>query len=45
MMPMVVNLSWYDISVWYGNDKINLMARRCTRSTVKMLFTVWGAHT
>jgi hypothetical protein len=45
MMPMVINLSLYEMSVWYGNDKINLVARRCTRSTVMMLLTVWGAHT
>jgi hypothetical protein len=44
-MPMVINLPLYEMYVWYGNDKINVVARRYTRSTAMMLLTVWGAHT
>jgi hypothetical protein len=42
LVLVVINLSLYEMyDVWYGNDKINLVTRRYTRSTVMMLLTVW----
>ena len=42
---MVANRFLYGIDVLYGSERINFDARRCNRSIVRMLLTVWGAHT
>ena len=43
-MPMVTNLSLYDVFVLYGRDKMNLVARHCTRSVVEISLIDCGAQ-